>query len=185
MNYIASYISAFGHMRTQPIFRLLRQNSPKTKSGLQNARRPSPKSSSTPLHPPVLVPPTPATYIFSNGAQVIYGMCTGTTGWIWEEGESNILLKQEVYRVWKDVFRKRKVVQGGSKIDAIYYMLYYTTWLISKMDPPIKYIVEKPSSWGESPNGKHCCQSEYDILHVMFPEKLLKEAPLQIIWRRG
>jgi hypothetical protein len=25
---------------------------------------------------------------------------------------------------------------GGSKIDALYYMLYYTTWLISKMDPP-------------------------------------------------
>jgi hypothetical protein len=31
LNYIASYISAFGHMRTQPIFRLLRQNSLKKK----------------------------------------------------------------------------------------------------------------------------------------------------------
>ena len=38
------------------------------------------------------------------------------------------------------------------------YLLYHTTWLISKLDP-IKYIFEKPSLLGKIADGKSYCQS--------------------------
>ena len=44
------------------------------------------------------------------------------------------------------------------------YMLYYTTWLISKMDP-IKYIFEKPSLSGRIAKWQ-VLLSEYDIVYV-------------------
>ena len=44
------------------------------------------------------------------------------------------------------------------------YMLYYTTWLVSRMDP-IKYIFEKPALTGKITQWQ-VLLSEFDILFV-------------------
>ena len=44
------------------------------------------------------------------------------------------------------------------------YMLYYTTWLVSRMDP-IKYIFEKPALTGKIAQWQ-VLLSEFDILFV-------------------
>ena len=55
------------------------------------------------------------------------------------------------------------------------YLLYHTTWLISKLDP-IKYIFEKPSFSGRIEDGKSYCQNTTFNTYL---RKQLKEAPLQ------
>ena len=44
------------------------------------------------------------------------------------------------------------------------YMLYYTTWLVSRMDP-IKYIFEKPALTGKIAQWQ-VLLSEFDILFM-------------------
>ena len=54
------------------------------------------------------------------------------------------------------------------------YLLYHTTWLISKLDP-IKYILKNHHSQKRLQDGKSYCRS---MTFSMYPRKRLKEMPL-------
>jgi len=144
LNYIARFISQLT-VTCEPIFRLLRKKNPgvwdndcqeafdKIKRYLQN--------------PPLLVPPTPGRPL------ILYLTVTETAmGCVLGQHDESGRKEQAIYYLSKkfnDCESRYTTIERlccalvWSAKRLRQYMLYYTTWLISKLDP-LKYICEKP-----------------------------------------
>ncbi|KAK5773087.1 hypothetical protein PVK06_049391 [Gossypium arboreum] len=165
LNYIARFIAQLTN-QCNPIFRLLRKHNPgewneecqvafdKIKQYLSN--------------PPVLVPPTPGRplilylTVFENSIGCVLGQHD-------ESGKK----EKAIY------YLSKKFTEYEAKYSSIekycctlvwvarrlrQYMLYHTTWLISKLDP-IKYMMESPALSGRMARWQ-ILLSEYDIIYV-------------------
>uniref|UniRef100_A0A2N9EHV9 Uncharacterized protein n=1 Tax=Fagus sylvatica TaxID=28930 RepID=A0A2N9EHV9_FAGSY len=97
----------------------------------------------------------------------IHGLHVGTTRRDWEERsrQSTILARSSRSRRPVTCWLKKTccaLAWASKKLRQ--YMLYYTTWLVSRMDP-IKYIFEKPALTGKIARWQ-VLLSEFDILFV-------------------
>lgn len=165
LNYIARFIKNLT-AACEPIFKLLRKNQPtewdedcqlafdRIKEYLQS--------------PPVLVPPTP------NRPLLLYlTVLTGSMGAILGQHDDSGKTERAVY------YLSKKFNQCESNYSMIertccslawaarrlrHYMLYYVTWLISRMDP-IKYIFESPHVSGRVSKWQ-VVLAEYDIKYM-------------------
>jgi ribonuclease HI len=144
LNYIARFISQLT-VTCEPIFRLLRKKNPgvwdddcqeafdKIKRYLQN--------------PPLLVPPTPGRplILYLTVTEIAMGCVLGQHD---ESGrkEQAIYYLSKKFNDCESRYTTTErlccaLVWSAKRLRQ--YMLYYTTWLISKLDP-LKYICEKP-----------------------------------------
>uniref|UniRef100_A0A2N9GD11 RNase H type-1 domain-containing protein n=1 Tax=Fagus sylvatica TaxID=28930 RepID=A0A2N9GD11_FAGSY len=134
INYIARFIAQLT-ATCEPLFKLLRKDA-------------SPHS----------IPHSPRS---------IHGLHVGTTRRDWEERskQSTILARSSPSRRPATCWLRRCAahwLRASKKLRQ--YMLYYTTWLVSRMDP-IKYIFEKPTLTGKIARWQ-VLLSEFDILFV-------------------
>ena len=165
LNYIARFISNLTHT-CEPIFKLLRKDSPgEWDSKCQEAFD---KVKNYLMNPPLLVPPTPGRPLILY-LTVLHGSMGAMLGQHDDTGRK----EQAIY------YLSKKFNDCESRYIAIektccalvwtarrlrQYMLYYTTWLISRMDP-LKYIFESPhismrmSKW-------QVALAEFDIKYV-------------------
>jgi ribonuclease HI len=164
LNYIARFISQLT-VTCEPIFRLLRKKNPgvwdedcqeafdKIKQYLQN--------------PPLLVPPVPGKPL------ILYLTVTESAmGCVLGQHDESGRKEQVIY------YLSKKFTECESRYSMIeklccglvwsakrlrQYMLYYTTWLISKIDP-LKYIFEKPYMSNRLARWQ-VLLAEYDIIY--------------------
>ena len=144
LNYIAQFISQLT-TTCNPIFCLLRKNNPEIWN--EECEEAFEKIKQYLLNPPLLVPPT------QKRSLILYLTVTETTmGCVLGQQDETGRKERVVY------YLSKKFVEGESRYTMIeklccalawatkrlrQYMLYHTTWLISKLDP-LKYICEKP-----------------------------------------
>uniref|UniRef100_A0A2N9FAA7 Uncharacterized protein n=1 Tax=Fagus sylvatica TaxID=28930 RepID=A0A2N9FAA7_FAGSY len=138
INYIARFIAQLT-ATCEPLFKLLRKDV---------------KIKTSP-HP---IPHSPRS---------IHGLHVGTTRRDWEEGarQSTILARSSPSQKPRYLLVEKTccaLAWASKKLRQ--YMLYYTTWLVSRMDP-IKYIFEKPALTGKIARWQ-VLLSEFDILFV-------------------
>ncbi|KAG5226363.1 RNA-directed DNA polymerase (Reverse transcriptase), Ribonuclease [Salix suchowensis] len=144
LNYIARFISQLT-TTCDPIFRLLRKKNP----GIWNAEceEAFEKIKQYLLNPPLLVPPVPKRPL------ILYLTVTETAmGCVLGQQDESGRKERAIY------YLSKKFMECESRYTMIeklccalawaakrlrQYMLYHTTWLISKLDP-LKYICEKP-----------------------------------------
>uniref|UniRef100_A0A2N9FWG5 Uncharacterized protein n=1 Tax=Fagus sylvatica TaxID=28930 RepID=A0A2N9FWG5_FAGSY len=102
----------------------------------------------------------------------IHGLHVGTTRRDWEEGsrQSTILARSSPSRRPATCWLRRRAVHWlGPPRKLRQYMLYYTTWLVSRMDP-IKYIFEKPALTGKIARWQ-VLLSELELMDSEFPDE--------------
>jgi hypothetical protein len=120
------------------------------------------------LNPPILVPPTPGRplILYLTVQEVSMGCMLGQQD---ETGRK----EQAIYYLSKKftepetcymLVEKTCCALAWASKKLRQYMLYYTTWLVSQMDP-IKYIFEKPALTGKIARWQ-VLLSEFDILFV-------------------
>uniref|UniRef100_A0A2N9F0S4 Uncharacterized protein n=1 Tax=Fagus sylvatica TaxID=28930 RepID=A0A2N9F0S4_FAGSY len=127
------------------------------------------------LNPPILVPPTPGRPL------ILYlTIQEASMGYMLGQQDETGRKEQAIYYLSKKFTRpetrymlveKTCCALAWASKKLRQYMLYYTTWLISRMDP-IKYIFEKPSLTGKIARWQ-VLLSEFDILFVA--RKVIKE----------
>ncbi|MCQ7416301.1 reverse transcriptase domain-containing protein [Salmonella enterica] len=165
LNYIARFIS---HLTAtcEPIFKLLRKNN--TCIWNDDCQKAFEKIKQYLQNPHVLVPPTP------NRPLILYLTVTeNSMGCVLGQHDSSGRKEQAIYYLSKkftdcetrySLLERTCCALAWAARRLRPYMLYYTTWLISKMDP-IKYIFEKPSLSGRIARWQ-VLLSEYDIVYV-------------------
>ncbi|XP_022158764.1 uncharacterized protein LOC111025231 [Momordica charantia] len=165
LNYIARFIS---HLTAtcEPIFKLLRKNNDGVWS--EDCQAAFNKIKQYLQDPPVLVPPTPGRPL------ILYLTVTeGSMGCVLGQHDDSGRKERAIYYLSKKFtdcetrysqVEKTCCALAWATRRLRQYMLYYTTWLISKMDP-IKYIFEKPSLLGRIARWQ-VLLSEYDIVYV-------------------
>uniref|UniRef100_A0A2N9HJX7 RNA-directed DNA polymerase n=1 Tax=Fagus sylvatica TaxID=28930 RepID=A0A2N9HJX7_FAGSY len=120
------------------------------------------------LNPPILVPPTPGRplILYLTVQEASMGCMLGQQD---ETGKK----EQAIYYLSKKftepetrylLVEKTCCALAWASKKLRQYMLYYTTWLVSRMDP-IKYIFEKPALTGKIARWQ-VLLSEFDILFV-------------------
>ncbi|KAA3458938.1 RNA-directed DNA polymerase (Reverse transcriptase), Ribonuclease H-like protein [Gossypium australe] len=165
LNYIARFIAQLTN-QCDPIFRLLRKHNPREWN--EECQVAFDKIKQYLSNPPVLVPPTPGRplilylTVFENSMGCVLGQHD-------ESGKR----ERAIY------YLSKKFTEYEAKYPSIekfgcalvwvaqrlrQYMLYHTTWLISKLDP-IKYIMESTALSGRMARWQ-ILLSEYDIIYV-------------------
>ncbi|XP_038679469.1 uncharacterized protein LOC119980745, partial [Tripterygium wilfordii] len=165
LNYIARFISQLT-ATCEPIFKLLRKsNSTEWNEDCQIAFE---KIKQYLKSPPVLMPPV------AGRPLILYlTVSDSSMGCVLGQHDSSGRIEHVIYYLSKkftsceanySMLEKTccSLVWAAHRLRQ--YMLYHTTWLISKMDP-IKYIFEKPSLSGRIAKWQMLL-SEYDILYV-------------------
>uniref|UniRef100_A0A2N9I5K6 Uncharacterized protein n=1 Tax=Fagus sylvatica TaxID=28930 RepID=A0A2N9I5K6_FAGSY len=134
----------------------------------KTARKPFDKIKEYLLNPPILVPPTPGRplILYLTVQEASMGCMLGQQD---ETGKK----EQAIYYLSKKftepetrylLVEKTCCALAWASKKLRQYMLYYTTWLVSRMDP-IKYIFEKPALTGKIARWQ-VLLSEFDILFV-------------------
>ncbi|KAG5227324.1 Integrase, catalytic core [Salix suchowensis] len=165
LNYIARFISQLT-TTCDPIFRLLRKKNP----GIWNTEceEAFEKIKQYLLKPPLLVPPVPKRPL------ILYLTVTGTAmGCVLGQQDESGRKERAIY------YLSKKFMECESRYTMIeklccalawaakrlrQYMLYHTTWLISRLDP-LKYICEKPYLSSRIARWQ-VLLSEYDIVYM-------------------
>uniref|UniRef100_A0A2N9FYD7 Uncharacterized protein n=1 Tax=Fagus sylvatica TaxID=28930 RepID=A0A2N9FYD7_FAGSY len=150
----------------EPLFKLLRKDV-KIK-WTEDCQRAFDKIKEYLLNPPILVPPTPGRplILYLTVQETSMGCMLGQQD---ETGKK----EQAIYYLSKKfiepetrylLVEKTCCALAWASKKLRQYMLYYTTWLVSRMDP-IKYIFEKPALTGKIARWQ-VLLSEFDILFV-------------------
>ena len=144
LNYIARFISQLT-ATCEPIFRLLRKKNPGTWD--KDCQEAFDKIKQYLQNPPLLVPPVPGRPL------ILYLTVTEEAmGCVLGQHDESGRKEQAIYYLSKKftdcesrytMIEKLCCALVWSTKRLRQYMLYYTTWLISKLDP-LKYIFEKP-----------------------------------------
>ena len=165
INYVARYIA----QRTatcEPLFKLLRKNV--KIEWTEDCQKAFDKIKEYLLSPPILVPPTPGRplILYLTVQEASMGCMLGQ-----QDGTGK--KEQAIYYLSKKftepetrymLVEKTCCALAWASKKLRQYMLYYTTWLVSRMDP-IKYIFEKPALTGKIARWQ-VLLSEFDILFV-------------------
>ncbi|KAK5824409.1 hypothetical protein PVK06_019181 [Gossypium arboreum] len=165
LNYIARFIAQLTN-QCDPIFRLLRKHNPGEWN--EECQLAFDKIKQYLSSPPVLVPPTPGRplilylTVFENSMGCVLG----------QHDESGKKEKAIYYLSKKFTEYEVKYLSIEKYCYALVwvarrlrqYMLYHTTWLISKLDP-IKYMMESPALSGRMARWQ-ILLSEYDNAYV-------------------
>jgi ribonuclease HI len=165
INYIAHFITQFTPT-CEPLFKLLRKDV-KIK-WTEDCQKAFDKIKEYLLNPPILVPPTPGRplVLYLTVQEASMGCMLGQQD---ETGRK----EQAIYYLSKKftepetrylLVEKTCCALAWASKKLRQYMLYYTTWLVSRMDP-IKYIFEKPALTGKIARWQ-VLLSEFDILFV-------------------
>jgi ribonuclease HI len=165
INYIARFITQLT-ATYEPLFKLLRKDV-KIK-WTEDCQRAFDKIKEYLLNPPILVPPTPGRplILYLTVQEASMGCMLGQQD---ETGKK----EQAIYYLSKKftepetrylLVEKTCCALAWASKKLRQYMLYYTTWLVSRMDP-IKYIFEKPALTGKIARWQ-VLLSEFDILFV-------------------
>jgi ribonuclease HI len=165
INYIARFIAQLT-ATYEPLFKLLRKDV-KIK-WTEDCQRAFDKIKEYLLNPPILVPPTPGRplILYLTVQEASMGCMLGQQD---ETGKK----EQAIYYLSKKftepetrylLVEKTCCALAWASKKLRQYMLYYTTWLVSRMDP-IKYIFEKPALTGKIARWQ-VLLSEFDILFV-------------------
>jgi ribonuclease HI len=171
INYIARFIAQLT-ATCEPLFKLLRKDV-KIK-WTEDCQKAFDKIKEYLLNPPILVPPTPGRplILYLTVQEASMGCMLGQQD---ETGKK----EQAIYYLSKKftepetrylLVEKTCCALAWASKKLRQYMLYYTTWLVSRMDP-IKYIFEKPALTGKIARWQ-VLLSEFDILFV--PRKAIK-----------
>ncbi|XP_061359320.1 uncharacterized protein LOC133303422 [Gastrolobium bilobum] len=176
LNYIARFIANLTST-CEPIFKLLRKNQPGKWD--EDCQKAFDRIKAYLLNPPILVPPTPGRPL------ILYLTVLPTSmGAMLGQRDESDRKEQAVYYISKKfnecevrymAIEKTCSALVWSSKRLRQYMLYYTTWLISRIDP-LKYIFESPhislkvSKW-------QMILSEFDIQYVT--RNHLAENPLE------
>uniref|UniRef100_A0A2N9IBH5 RNA-directed DNA polymerase n=1 Tax=Fagus sylvatica TaxID=28930 RepID=A0A2N9IBH5_FAGSY len=150
----------------EPLFKLLRKDV-KIK-WTEDCQKAFDKIKEYLLNPPILVPPTPGRplILYLTVQEASMGCMLGQQD---ETGKK----EQAIYYLSKKftepetrylLVEKTCCALAWASKKLRQYMLYYTTWLVSRMDP-IKYIFEKPALTGKIARWQ-VLLSEFDILFV-------------------
>uniref|UniRef100_A0A2N9FB32 RNA-directed DNA polymerase n=1 Tax=Fagus sylvatica TaxID=28930 RepID=A0A2N9FB32_FAGSY len=150
----------------EPLFKLLRKDV-KIK-WTEDCQKAFDKIKEYLLNPPILVPPTPGRplILYLTVQEASMGCMLGQQD---ETGKK----EQAIYYLSKKftepetrylLVEKTCCALAWASRKLRQYMLYYTTWLVSRMDP-IKYIFEKPALTGKIARWQ-VLLSEFDILFV-------------------
>jgi hypothetical protein len=165
INYIARFIAQLT-ATCEPLFKLLRKDV-KIK-WTEDCQKAFDKIKEYLLNPPILVPPTPGRplILYLTIQEASMGCMLGQQD---ETGKK----EQAIYYLSKKftepetrylLVEKTCCALAWASRKLRQYMLYYTTWLVSRMDP-IKYIFEKPALTGKIARWQ-VLLSEFDILFV-------------------
>ncbi|XP_052477822.1 uncharacterized protein LOC105787918 [Gossypium raimondii] len=165
LNYIARFIAQLTN-QCDPIFRLLRKHNPGEWN--EECQAAFDKIKRYLSNPPVLVPPTPEKplilylTVFENSMGCVLGQHD-------ESGRRETAIyylskKFTEYEVKYPSIEKFCCALIWTVRRLRQYMLYYTTWLILKLDP-IKYIMESPALSGRMARWQ-ILLTEYDIVYV-------------------
>jgi ribonuclease HI len=165
INYIARFIAQLT-ATCEPLFKLLRKDV-KIK-WTEDCQKAFDKIKEYLLNPPILVPPTPGCplILYLTVQEASMGCMLGQQD---ETGRK----EQAIYYLSKKftepetrylLVEKTCCALAWASKKLRQYMLYYTTWLVSRMDP-IKYIFEKPALTGKIARWQ-VLLSEFDILFV-------------------
>uniref|UniRef100_A0A2N9IR81 Reverse transcriptase RNase H-like domain-containing protein n=1 Tax=Fagus sylvatica TaxID=28930 RepID=A0A2N9IR81_FAGSY len=165
INYIARFIAQLT-ATCEPLFKLLRKDV-KIK-WTEDCQKAFDKIKEYLLNPPILVPPTPGRplILYLTVQEASMGCMLGQQD---ETGKK----EQAIYYLSKKftepetrylLVEKMCCALAWASKKLRQYMLYYTTWLVSRMDP-IKYIFEKPTPTGKIARWQ-VLLSEFDILFV-------------------
>ena len=165
LNYIARFISQLT-ATCDPLFKLLRKN--QTMEWNKECQEAFEKIRQYLQKPPVLVPPSPGRPLI-----MYLTVLEESMGCVLGQHDESGRKEQAIY------YLSKKFTSYESKYSLLertccalawaahrlrQYMLCYTTWLISKMDP-IKYIFEKPALTGRIARWQ-VMLSEFDITYV-------------------
>jgi ribonuclease HI len=165
INYIARFIAQLT-ATCEPLFKLLRKDV-KIK-WTEDCQKAFDKIKEYLLNPPILVPPTPGRplILYLTVQEASMGCMLGQQD---ETGKK----EQAIYYLSKKftepetrylLVEKTCCALAWASKKLRQYMLYYTTWLVSRMDP-IKYIFEKLALTGKIARWQ-VLLSEFDILFV-------------------
>jgi ribonuclease HI len=165
INYIARFIAQLT-ATCEPLFKLVRKDV-KIK-WTEDCQKAFDKIKEYLLNPPILVPPTPGRplILYLTVQEASMGCMLGQQD---ETGKK----EQAIYYLSKKftepetrylLVEKTCCALAWASKKLRQYMLYYTTWLVSRMDP-IKYIFEKPALTGKIAQWQ-VLLSEFDILFV-------------------
>jgi ribonuclease HI len=165
INYVARFIAQLT-ATCEPLFKLLRKDV-KIK-WTEDCQRAFDKIKEYLLNPPILVPPTPGRPL------ILYLIVQETSmGYMLGQQDETGKKEQAIYYLSKKftepetrylLVEKTCCALAWASKKLRQYMLYYTTWLVSRMDP-IKYIFEKPALTGKIARWQ-VLLSEFDILFV-------------------
>jgi ribonuclease HI len=165
INYIARFIAQLT-VTCEPLIKLVRKDV-KIK-WTEDCQKAFDKIKEYLLNPPILVPPTPGhpLILYLTVQEASMGCMLGKQD---ETGKK----EQAIYYLSKKftepetrylLIEKTCCALAGASKKLRQYMLYYTTWLVSRMDP-IKYIFEKPALTGKIARWQ-VLLSEFNILFV-------------------
>jgi ribonuclease HI len=165
INYIARFIAQLT-ATCEPLFKLLRKDV-KIK-WTEDCQKAFDKIKEYLLNPPILVPPT------SRRPLILYlTVQEASMGCMLGQQDKTGKKEQAIYYLSKKfmepetrylLVEKTCCALAWASKKLRQYMLYYTTWLVSRMDP-IKYIFEKPALTGKIARWQ-VLLSEFDILFV-------------------
>ena len=165
LNYIARFIRNLT-ATCEPLFRLLRKN--QSIEWNEDCQRAYDQIKEYLSSPPVLVPPTPGKPLL-----LYLTVLEGSMGAILGQHDKSGRTEQAVYYLSKkfnDCESRYSLIErtccslAWAARTLRHYMIYYETWLISRMDP-IKYIFESPHVSGRVSKWQ-VILAEYDIKHV-------------------
>lgn len=168
LNYISRFIAQLT-TTCEPIFKLLKKDAAiKWTDDCQNAFD---KIKDYLSKPPVLVPPEPGRPLFYN-----LSVTDNSLGCVLGQHDATGKKEQEIYYLSKNFTNyELKYTLLERTCCALtwvaqklrHYLLAYTTYLISRMDP-LKYIFQKPIPTGRLAKWK-ILLTEFDIIYVIAP----------------
>uniref|UniRef100_A0A2N9HNB4 Integrase catalytic domain-containing protein n=1 Tax=Fagus sylvatica TaxID=28930 RepID=A0A2N9HNB4_FAGSY len=171
INYVARFIAQLT-ATCEPLFKLLRKDV-KIK-WTEDCQRAFDKIKEYLLNPPILVPPTPGRplILYLTVQEASMGCMLGQQD---ETGKK----EQAIYYLSKKftepetrylLVEKTCCALAWASKKLRQYMLYYTTWLVSRMDP-IKYIFEKPALTGKIARWQITHLSRLELMDSEFPDE--------------
>uniref|UniRef100_A0A2N9FX86 Integrase catalytic domain-containing protein n=1 Tax=Fagus sylvatica TaxID=28930 RepID=A0A2N9FX86_FAGSY len=170
-NYIARFIAQLT-ATCEPLFKLLRKDV-KIK-WTEDCQKAFDKIKEYLLNPPILVPPTPGRplILYLTVQEASMGCMLGQQD---ETGKK----EQAIYYLSKKftepetrylLVEKTCCALAWASKKLRQYMLYYTTWLVSRMDP-IKYIFEKPALTGKIARWQITRPEQLELMDSEFPDE--------------
>uniref|UniRef100_A0A2N9IU30 Integrase catalytic domain-containing protein n=1 Tax=Fagus sylvatica TaxID=28930 RepID=A0A2N9IU30_FAGSY len=171
INYIARFIAQLT-ATCEPLFKLLRKDV-KIK-WTEDCQKAFDKIKEYLLNPPILVPPTPGRplILYLTVQEASMGCMLGQQD---ETGKK----EQAIYYLSKKftepetrylLVEKTCCALAWASKKLRQYMLYYTTWLVSRMDP-IKYIFEKPALTGKIARWQITRPEQLELMDSEFPDE--------------